>query len=132
MKKILIILFLFINTAFAEVLNTYASQELLDSKITIIDIRTPGEWRETGLLAGAVPITFFDERGGHNVPLFLEELSKHVKPGEPFAIICHVGSRTSAIAEFLAENQKAKVINLLGGMDYAQKSGLKILSYKVR
>lgn len=132
MKKIFIILFLFISTAFAEVVNTYASQEILDSKIKIIDIRTPGEWRETGLLAGAVPITFFDERGGYNVPFFLEELTKHVKPGEPFALICHVGNRTAAIAGFLAENNKAKVINLLGGMDYAKKKGLRILAYKAK
>ncbi len=130
MKNLFIILFLFISTAFAEVVNTYASQEILDSKVKIIDIRTADEWRETGLLAGAVPITFFDERGEYNVPLFLQELSKHVKKGETFAIICHVGSRTSAIAGFLAENNSAKVINLLGGMVYAQKNGLKILPYK--
>lgn len=37
---------------FASVKDEEASQELLDSKIPIVDIRTSAEWKESGLLKG--------------------------------------------------------------------------------
>lgn len=132
MKKVFLILFLFISSAFAEVVNAYPSQEIIDSKIKIIDIRTPGEWKETGLLKGAIPITFFNEKGEYNIPVFLAELSKNVGDKEPVALICHVGNRSAMLADFLADYKQIKVINLLGGMDYAQKKGLNILPFKER
>jgi len=129
-------LFLLITTffifAFAEVKNEYPSQKLLDSNITIIDIRTPGEWKETGLLKGAIPIMFFDERGGYNINAFLSELNKHVKPGEEFALICRSGSRTRTVSNFLDKELGYKVINLQGGMLYAIGSHLSVEPYKAK
>lgn len=130
MKKILSILLLLLSSSFAEVINQYPSQELIDSGITIIDIRTPAEWKDTGLIKGAVPITFFDERGNYDVYVFMKELNTHVKEGEKFALICHVGSRTSLLSDFLDQEYHMKVINLLGGMDYLHKKGYQTVKFE--
>jgi len=132
MKKTLFILLFFITTAFSEVINQYPTQELVDSNIKIIDIRTLGEWRETGILKGAIPLTFFDIFGNYNIPVFMRQLRSHVKEGEKFAIICHVGNRTAMLADYLDKEQNMRVINLLGGMDYAAKKGLSIVPYTVK
>jgi len=130
MKKILFILLLCSSASFAEVINQYPTQALLDSKMKIIDIRTPGEWKDTGLLEGAIPITFFDERGKFDLIAFLGELRLHVNEGEEFALICHVGSRTEILSDFLSKTYNMKVINLLGGMAYAQTIKLPIHQYR--
>jgi len=132
LKKILSILLLLLSSSFAEVLNQYPSPELLNSGITIIDIRTPAEWKDTGLIKGAVPITFFDERGNYDVYVFMKELKAHVKENQEFALICHVGSRTSLLADFLDQEYHMKVINLLGGMDYLHKKGYKTVKYEAK
>ncbi len=79
MKYILLALLITISSAFAEVKNQYISQELLNSKVKIIDIRTPSEWAETGIVKGSIPITFFNEQGSYNIDEFLKELNKNVK-----------------------------------------------------
>jgi len=132
MKHFLLFIFIFVNTIFAQVINEFPSQKLLDSKIKIIDIRTAGEWKELGLLKGSIPITFFDERANFDVAVFMMELKKHVKEGETFALICHVGSRTSLVAQFLSEKYNMNVINLKGGILYAKDKHLKILPYQGR
>jgi len=119
MKKIILSLMLLTMSLFAELTNQNISQKLIDSKIPIVDIRTPGEWRDTGILPTAIPITFFDEKGNYNVNAFLKELNEKVDTTKKFAIICHSGSRTSMVAPWLSKKLKYNVINLTGGMDYA-------------
>lgn len=113
---------------FAEVKNTYITQEILDSNLPIVDVRTPPEWRETGVLKGAIPIMFFNQQGNYDINAFLKELNAKVDTTKPFAIICHTGSRTSMIAPFLSKELGYKVVNLKGGMEYATK-GLKLKTY---
>ena len=129
MQKILIILSLFISTVFAEVINEYPTQELLNSGIKVIDIRTPEEWKETGLIKGAIPITFWYADGSYNLSLFMSTLQKHIKQGEKFALICHVGSRTTEVSAFLSQEYNMKVVNLLGGMEYLHRRGYKTQKY---
>ena len=130
MKKLLIIILLFITTAYAEVINEYPSQALIDSGIKIIDIRTVGEWKEDGLVKGAIPIEFFNEKGEYNVPLFMETLAQHVKQGEKFALICHTGSRTRIVSQFLSKQFHMEVINLRGGTAYAKAKGITFYPYQ--
>jgi len=129
LKKIFLALLLLTVSLFAELKNEYISQKLLDSGTPIVDIRTASEWRESGLLPNAIPITFFDERGNYNINAFLTELNKKVDTKKPFAIICHTGSRTGMLAPFLSEKLNYKVINLKGGMDYATRV-LHLKTYK--
>ena len=124
-KKIILLLTLLSVSLFAELKNQYMTKELLNSKTPIVDIRTPGEWRETGVLKGAIPIMFFNEKGEYNINAFLGELNAKVDTKKEFAIICHTGSRTSMIAPWMSEKLGYKVINIQGGMDYATR-GLKL------
>lgn len=128
LKKIFALLILMTLSLFAEYKNAYITQEMLDSKLPIVDVRTKPEWRETGLLKGAIPIVFFSEQGKPLVNEFLKELNEKVDTSKPFAIICHTGSRTSVIAPWLSKELNYNVINLMGGMDYATK-GLKMQTY---
>ena len=128
MKKIILLLALLSITLFAQMKNAYITQEILDSKLPIVDIRTVGEWRESGLLKGAIPIEFFNEQGKYNINKFLKELNAKVDTTKPFAIICHTGSRTSMIAPWMSKELNYSVVNLQGGMDYATR-GLKMKTY---
>ena len=71
---------------------------------------------------------FFNEQGKYDINAFLKELNKKVDTSKPFAIICHTGSRTSIIAPWMSKELHYKVINILGGMEYATK-GLQLKTY---
>ena len=121
MKKIVLSLMLLTLSLFAELTNQDISQKLIASKIPIVDIRTPGEWRDEGILPTAIPIMFFDETGNYDVNAFLKELNEKVDTKKQFAIICRTGSRTSMLAPWHSQELKYNVINLTGGMDYATR-----------
>lgn len=130
MKKIITLLLLFTVSIFATVINEQVSQKHINSNIPIVDIRTPPEWKQTGLLKGAIPIMFFDAMGGYDTNLFLDKLNKAVDTKKTFAIICRSGNRTIMLSKFLSQNFNYKVINLQGGMNHATYINLPILPYK--
>ena len=122
MKKILFIA-LSILTLFADMKNIEASsQNISKINVKIIDIRTPGEWTQTGIVPNSKTLMFFDERGGYNIQKFLDGLNALVKPKEEFAILCRSGSRTRTLAPFLAQ-QGYNVINLVGGINHYMRTG---------
>lgn len=104
--------------------------KVVSSKIKIIDIRTPGEWKTTGLVKGSIPIMFFDEQGNYNVEAFLGELHKHVKKNEKFAIICNSGSRTQVVGGFLGNQLGYSVVDLEGGVQSAILKKIPFEPYK--
>ncbi|MCK4975172.1 MAG: rhodanese-like domain-containing protein [Sulfurimonas sp.] len=117
-------------SVFAAVTNEEASQKLIDSNIPIVDIRTPGEWKETGLLKKSIPIMLFDEKGNYDLKVFLDQLNKAVDTKKQFAIICRTGSRTKLLAEFLSKKLNYNVINIKSGIMYANFIHLPIVPYK--
>jgi rhodanese-related sulfurtransferase len=119
-----------LSSLYASVTNQYLTQELINSKTPIVDIRTTSEWRETGVVKGAIPIMFFNEKGEFNIKGFLAELNKKVDTTKPFALICRTGSRTKMVSEFLSNKLGYTVINLQGGILYAKSKNLPILPYK--
>ena len=129
MKKIVLLFILFANLLHAELIKAYPSVELLRKNIPIVDIRTPAEWRQTGIIKGAIPIMFFDERGNYDVRKFLDELNKRVDTSKPFAVICHVGNRSAIVADFLSKQLGYIVIDLVGGMEEAKRRGLPMTPY---
>lgn len=114
----------------AEYLRQPIDKKLIDSKIKIIDIRTPGEWKTTGLVKGSIPIMFFDEQGNYNVDAFLGELNKYVKKNEKFALICNSGNRTQVVGKFLGNQLGYSVIDLQGGIQYAIGKKMPLVAYK--
>jgi len=130
MKKIVLLMFLFLVSLNAEVINQILTKELLDKNIPIVDIRTPGEWKQTGLVKGSIPIMFFDERGKYDIPKFLKELNQKVDTTKPFALICRTGSRTILVSDFLSKQLGYKVINIKGGITLAVQNHIPIEPYK--
>jgi rhodanese-related sulfurtransferase len=124
MKKILFGLLLLGSTLFAEIIEQPATIEFVNNtKMKIIDIRTEGEWVQMGVIRNSILLTFFDERGGVNIDLFLEELNNVIDKDEQFAIICNTGSRTKLISNFLGKKMDYRVVNLTGGMMKLFKDG---------
>ena len=130
MKKYLFALFILFASLNASVTNEYPSQKILSKHIPIVDIRTTGEWKETGILKGAIPIMFFNEQGGYDIKDFLKELNAKVDTKKPFAIICRTGNRTSMLSGFLSKELHYDVINLQGGMVYAKGQSLPIVPFQ--
>ncbi len=128
MKRVVLGIFLSLTFLFAGAKNIPASPEIVQSGITIIDIRTKPEWIQTGIVKGAVPITFFDERGGYDAQKFLVALDGYVNKNEEFAIICRSGNRTTAVSKFLGE-LGYKVINLQGGVKHLVSQGYELSKY---
>lgn len=129
MKRFFLAVALLLLTVQAEVINEPVSKDLLKESIPIVDIRTPGEWKETGLLKGAIPIMFFNERGGYDVDTFLKALNAQVDTAKPFALICRSGSRTGMVSKFLSDTYHYKVVNLQGGMLQAKRLALPVTPY---
>ncbi len=130
MKKILFGLLILASSLFAEVTNVDVTPQFIkDTKLKIIDVRTQGEWVETGIVPNAYLLTFFDERGNYNVEGFLAKLNEIVKKDEQFALICRTGSRTGMISNFLGERLGYHVVNLRGGMMKLLQEGFKPVPY---
>ena len=129
MTRIIFGLLLLATSLFAELKQEWATEKFLQKNIKVIDIRTPAEWRETGIVKGSYPIMFFDEQGNYDVPKFLKALDKVVKKDEQFALICRVGSRTGMVSEFLANKLGYKVIDLKGGIMKLISEGYRPVRY---
>jgi len=114
----------------AELKHEYLSQKLIDSKIPIVDIRTPGEWKETGVVKNSIPIMFFNEQGGYDVNAFLTELNAKVDTTKEFAIICRTGSRTAVIADFLSKQLHYNVVNVKDGIIFASQRNIQLMPVK--
>lgn len=130
MKKILIGLLIMTTALLAELTQVWATPQFAEKNIKIIDIRTPAEWIETGIVKGSYTIMFFDEKGNFNIETFLKQLDMAVKKDEPFALICRVGSRTGMVSEFLSERLGYKVTNLKGGIMKMIYEGYRTVPYQ--
>lgn len=130
MKKIFFICLLFISSLFADFKSERLSQKLLDSKIPIIDIRTPDEWKQTGIIKGSITLMFFNEKGAYDLNSFITELNKKIDTTKPFALICRTGNRTKRLSTYLAKKFNYKVTNITGGIMYPQMKNPPFVSYK--
>ncbi|MBN2824100.1 MAG: rhodanese-like domain-containing protein [Campylobacterales bacterium] len=129
LKKLFIALLFLSTTLFATLKNVEASPNAITG-MKVIDIRTPEEWMQTGIVKDSHTIMFFDEKGGYDLDKFLSELNKVVKKDEPFALICRTGSRTTMISQFLSEKLGYNVVNLQGGILHLMAQGYKPAPYK--
>ena len=75
-------------------------------EITLLDVREPREWR-TARVADALHIPM------RNVPSRLDELD----PERTIVVMCHGGTRSRQVAEYLAATGYTNVFNLAGGID---------------
>ena len=76
-------------------------ERLLQRGVPIIDIRTPEEWRATGIVEGSHLLTFFDAQGNYDFRAWLSELAAIAGRDDAFALICDSGGRSGAVSQFL-------------------------------
>jgi len=103
------------------------AQKLMQKNVPIIDIRTPPEWKETGVIKGSHKLMFFDDRGRYDVQKWLNDFGKIVKDkNQPFILVCRTASRTNMVGQFLANQAGYKnVYDLKGGIVHWKRSGNK-------
>lgn len=81
--------------------------------LVLVDIRTPDEWRETGVPASGHAITMHQ-----NQQTFLRELGDAVGGSrqKPIALICAVGNRSAFLQGWLRKAGFENVIDVAEGM----------------
>lgn len=84
-------------------------------KVTLIDIRTPAEWKETGVAKGARRVNMLHPQGAKG---FADQLLSEVNGDRnaPIALICRTGNRTSQVQRYLQSVGFTQVYNISEGM----------------
>ena len=97
---------LFSQSSFADAqkVSTGHLKNLISEGVPLIDIRTPGEWSETGIIEGSYQITFFNEKGEVNISQWLLNFDKIADRQKPFILICRSGRRTGVVSKYLDKN----------------------------
>lgn len=111
-------------------INVYPDAQMLqDEKMIIVDIRTEGEWYQTGIVENSKCITFFDERGSYDIEGFLKSMDELGGKEQEIGLICRTGARTSQVANLL-HSKGYKVKNLVGGVMKLMQEGYELTPYK--
>ena len=99
-------------SAHADVTNIDSTElaRLAASGVPVIDIRTVGEWKATGVIAGSRLITFYDENGRSDPPQWLEKVKVLAKPEQPVILVCRSGKRSSAATQYLSQQAGSKTV----------------------
>lgn len=96
--------------------------------VPVVDVRTPEEWRKTGVIAGSKPIMFFDSKGSYDAAAWMQQF-KAVAPnaGLPVVLVCRSGNRTATVGKMLAGEQGyQKVYHLEKGLQAWTAEGHKL------
>lgn len=115
----------------AEVVNIDNAEmaRLAASGAALIDIRTAPEWKETGVIAGAKLLTFFDEKGRVDAPAWLTQLKAASKAGQAIVLVCRSGNRSRTAAQFLTQQAGFKTVyNASGGMNAWSREGRPVVA----
>jgi len=108
-------------------INNQELSALLKQGVTIVDIRTEPEWRQTGVIAGSHLLTLFDEKRQVVDPQgWLGKVKALVPLDKPVILICRVGNRTVPATQFLVKSGYAKVYNVTGGIVPWIKAGMPV------
>ncbi len=78
----------------------------------LVDIRTPPEWVETGVIEGARLIEFDFDRP----TTFLPQIAAEIADGRDLVLICRSGNRTQVVADFLARQIPNRIVSIEGGI----------------
>jgi rhodanese-related sulfurtransferase len=92
-----------------------AQAGVADGALTLIDIRTPGEWRQTGVAKGALRIDM-RQPGGPKAFVAAVDLALGGDKTAPVALICRTGNRSNVMQGVLLGAGYTKVYNVSEGM----------------
>ena len=120
MKKIVLSLAVLSVSLFAEFKTVSVDEfaKLQGKGYPVIDIRTPGEWKQTGIIKGAHKMMFFAPNGQPDLARWFFELGHLVKDKkEPILLYCAHANRSKALGEGLSKMGFKHVYELKGGIE---------------
>ena len=84
-------------------------------KLTLIDIRRPDEWRQTGVAKDALQINMAHPQG---MAGFVQQVTAELggDRNAPIGLICRTGNRTTQMQQVLREAGFTQVYNIKEGM----------------
>ncbi len=88
-----------------------AEARMQDGELILLDIRSPEEWRETGIAKGAWPVSMHERDFGERLQAILAQY-----PPDQIALICAVGGRSGHVTGILEKNGITGVADLSEGM----------------
>ena len=104
-KLLIKILFFLLNSTqlFAEIyeVNNEKIKILLENSATLIDIRTEGEWHETGVINSSHLLTFFDKDGNYDFKKWMIEIGEIADGNGPVIIMCRSGRRSHIVTSMM-------------------------------
>ena len=108
-RTLTITIFLMISSMslFAEIVevNNDKIDKLIKVGIPLVDIRTEGEWYETGVIDQSNLLTFFDKYGNSKVEEWITKFEKIAGRKDPVIIICRSGRRSRVVANYLVQKE---------------------------
>jgi len=120
MKKILFTLALLNVSLFADfkTVDVNEFEKLMAKGYPTIDIRTPMEWKQTGIIKGAHKMMFFTPTGQPDLAQWFFELGHLVKDKkEPLLIYCAHANRSKSLGQGLSSMGFENVYELKGGIE---------------
>jgi rhodanese-related sulfurtransferase len=115
----------------AEIVNVGNEQlkALILKGTPVVDLRTAGEWRQTGVLKGSQMITLFDEQGRADPVAWAREVDKVAAAGKPLILICRTGNRSGVAAQMLEKaGRKGTIYNVTAGIAGWMREGQPVVS----
>ena len=93
--------------------------EMTADNAFLVDIRTPPEWADTGVIEGAELIEF-----DFNKPnTFLPKIAEDIADGRDLVLICNSGNRTQVVADFLSRQIPNRIVSIEGGIRKVMAAG---------
>lgn len=97
--------------------NRYTLPELQAQGALVIDVRTPAEWKHTGIIRGSVRITYMDNEGRVDKKAFLKMIEeKTSSKDELIVLVCRTGVRSKKAAEWLTKEGYTNIYNKTHGI----------------
>ncbi|MEL7150133.1 MAG: rhodanese-like domain-containing protein [Pseudomonadota bacterium] len=88
-----------------------AQTQVATGDLVLLDIRSPQEWRDTGVAEGAWPVSMHEPDFGQRLQAILTEVG-----ADRIGLICATGGRTAHVASILKQNGIEGVTDVSEGM----------------
>ena len=91
--------------------------ELQAQGAVVVDVRTPAEWRDTGIIKGSIRITYMDNEGRVDKKAFMEAIKANVNTKDDLIVlVCRTGVRSKKAASWLAKEGYTNIYNKTHGI----------------
>lgn len=109
-----------------QIKRVWANPEIINNLEQILDVRSPAEWIQTGVIKGSKQVFLYDNNGNLNSNFLNEVESIGINKNEPLYIICRSGVRSIAAAQILLDDGFTDVTSLDGGILHLVSKGFKL------